>query len=787
MEKTQITFGSLFTGVGGFDLGLERAGMQCLWQVEIDKHCNEVLEEHFPKVERFTDVKKVGKHNLKSVDLICGGFPCFPKDTLILTNKGYIPIQDIKIGDFVYTHKGRFSKVTNVMNRLTNEIVTLSGRGLSKIETTPDHPFYFTEPIYSYKNKKKITSFKNKDWISAKDMEGKYWVSFSHFIEEKIPDIELLNVNERIPCEINSDFFWFVGLWLGDGWLRKEKRYKANRKSEVEQIFVCANYSQKEYVVNRLKSMGFHVAISDERTTSKIIISSKPLYRWLENNFSKGASNKTLPFWVYGMKKEYRQSLLEGYLYADGYSMPKGYKVTTVSKKLAHGIKLLSQSLGYSSSVFKYEVPATTVIEGRTVSQLPQYQVAIYNNPITSWFEDSFVYGKVRKINYEKREERVYNISVEEDESYVADGIIVHNCQDLSVAGKRAGFDGKRSSLWFEFERIISEIRPKWVFIENVPGLLTSKKGRDFGFILSALDELGYCVAWRVFDSQFFGVPQRRRRVFIVGSLGNTSSAEVLFESESMSGNIEKGKRARENPASRVGESYSGNGRKGRIETVGALQARDYKGVGNQYVTEGKVVISPQSNTINVLNDQGGAQLNVTKNITATLRSQEHGHQPIIATNSPNAVAVVNSHGDNLLLKDKFGSITTQVGSETTAFFTGVLQKPPTTDQNCEIPSEKSPVTWEMNHASEVYRESGEIVHTLTSRMGTGGNNVPLVGVRRLTPIECERLQGFPDGWTVSQSDTQRYKQMGNAVTVNVIEWIGKRIISTEKENKIGK
>jgi site-specific DNA-cytosine methylase len=92
-----------------------------------------------------------------------------------------------------------------------------------------------------------------------------------------------------------------------------------------------------------------------------------------------------------------------------------------------------------------------------------------------------------------------------------------------------------------------------------------------------------------------------------------------------------------------------------------------------------------------------------------------------------------------------------------------------------------------MNHASEVYRESGEIVHTLTSRMGTGGNNVPLVGVRRLTPIECERLQGFPDGWTVSQSDTQRYKQMGNAVTVNVIEWIGKRIISTEKENKIGK
>ena len=351
-------------------------------------------------------------------------------------------------------------------------------------------------------------------------------------------------------------------------------------------------------------------------------------------------------------------------------------------------------------------------------------------------------------------------------------------CQDLSIAGKRVGFDGERSSLWFEFERIIAEMQPKWVVIENVFGLLSSKKGRDFGFILSALDELGYCVAWRVFDSQFFGVPQRRRRVFIVGSLGNTSSAEVLFECKGLSGNIEESGRAQESSSEGIRKSNSSNSGESRIETIGTLQARDYKGVGNQYIAEGKVVISPQSNTINVLNDQGGAQLNVTKNITATLRSQEHGHQPIIATNSPNAVAVVNSHGDNLLLKDKFGSITTQVGSETTAFFTGVLQKPPTTDQNCDMSGEKNPSVWQMNHASEVYREAGDKVPTL---LGTGGNSVPLVGVRRLTPTECERLQGFPDGWTASQSDTQRYKQMGNAVTVNVIEWIGKRIVDVDK------
>ena len=89
-------------------------------------------------------------------------------------------------------------------------------------------------------------------------------------------------------------------------------------------------------------------------------------------------------------------------------------------------------------------------------------------------------------------------------------------------------------------------------------------------------------------------------------------------------------------------------------------------------------------------------------------------------------------------------------------------------------------VVWQMDHASDVYREAGDKVPTLQSRMGTGRNSVPLVGMRRLTPTECERLQGFPDGWTASQSDTQRYRQMGNAVTVNVIQWIGRRIKSVE-------
>src|SRR5262252_8971923 len=102
-------------------------------------------------------------------------------------------------------------------------------------------------------------------------------------------------------------------------------------------------------------------------------------------------------------------------------------------------------------------------------------------------------------------------------------------CQDVSVAGQRAGLSGQRSSLWFELERILSELRPRWTVVENVPGLLSSNGGRDFARILMGLGELGYGWAYRVLDARWFGVPQRRRRVFVVGCLGGQARAQAVL------------------------------------------------------------------------------------------------------------------------------------------------------------------------------------------------------------------------------------------------------------------
>lgn len=193
-------------------------------------------------------------------------------------------------------------------------------------------------------------------------------------------------------------------------------------------------------------------------------------------------------------------------------------------------------------------------------------------------------------------------------------------CQDLSVAGKRAGLVGERSGLFWEIARLIEETKTEWFILENVPGLLTSNKGKDFGVVIGTMADLGYSLTWRVLDAQHFGVPQRRRRVFIVGRRAGDglSSAEVLFKSEGLRRNTTQSKQTGQDTTTSTtrsvnlasgktiantipaelyhhGSVVNQDANNGHVvienPIVGTLQARDYKGVGNQYVAENKLVV----------------------------------------------------------------------------------------------------------------------------------------------------------------------------------------------------
>jgi len=398
-------------------------------------------------------------------------------------------------------------------------------------------------------------------------------------------------------------------------------------------------------------------------------------------------------------------------------------------------------------------------------------------------------------------------------------------CQDLSMAGKRAGLGGARSGLFWEICRLLDETRTQFFILENVPGLLSSNQGKDMATVLEALVERGYRVAFRVLDAQYFGVPQRRRRVFIVGSLGNTGIApeQILAIAEGRSRYIEASKQKRENLAKKIATGINKSSRK---DLVGTLLARDYKGVSSDAAGENKLVIvfSPHR--------EDGARVN--ENVVNTLLSS-------MGTGGNNMPMVFPMHGAMIGAKDENGPDGSGFLGENDPSYTltasnlnrhgvAIVFEPKsafeenwaesTVKNTLRANASKSSHAIIHNPSSFADYSEQEIVGTLRAGMPTGSE--PLVQaykknlaekdeeqwmetnvsrnlsgydnnhearvtvlaetnsiVRRLTPVECERLQGFPDDWTSGQADQHRYKQMGNAVAVPVVEWIVKRLVGS--------
>lgn len=335
---------------------------------------------------------------------------------------------------------------------------------------------------------------------------------------------------------------------------------------------------------------------------------------------------------------------------------------------------------------------------------------------------------------------------------YGTDGIdLVYGgfpCQDLSVAGKRAGLGGERSGEWFEFERVLRELRPRWAVIENVPGLLSSNRGDDFAVILGSLDELGFDAAWAVLDAQHFGVPQRRRRVFVVAGPRGRGPEQVLSLCESCGGNPETGR-------------AQGEG------TTGALAIRTPNTGSNGW----GVGVDEQAYTLDGAQGQAG----VASAISAS--AGHHGHSSPRGDGSDNLIAhtlhardgkgINAGHGENNLV---VGALTAAMGGQTVPGNTQV-------DAGQLIPATASALT------SEAYHHGGYGNQTVD----TDGLLLPIAGVRRLTPRECERLQGWPDDhtrWTADGreiADSHRYRMAGNGVASPCAEWIGHRLVAVDR------
>lgn len=392
-------------------------------------------------------------------------------------------------------------------------------------------------------------------------------------------------------------------------------------------------------------------------------------------------------------------------------------------------------------------------------------------------------------------------------------------CQSFSVAGKREGLKGA-SGLMFEYIRCVQELRPRWFLWENVPGALTSEDGGAFGQLLSEMDELGYGLAWRVLDAQFFGVAQRRRRLFLVGHLGAESPAEVLFEPDCLSGNLKSSREKRQELASRAGRGAACAGFKysaaPRANTIGYAEEQantltaDWHAPAvfplpstalSQYGTEIAGCLTARGDS-SPCADRG-------QNIVCMTGTQAHCHisdevagcltahmgkddAPVVVggANSENAAHEAFGFAQNTRNEVRV------VGDET---FSGALAANPGMKQTTFVCTHGThPIAMGDRRAHAAICRNvcptlkcggGSAMVTSEIRDKPAGINPMLV--RRLTPLECERLQGFPDGHTLigwkgkpaeECPDGPRYKAIGNSMAVPVMRWIGRHIALSDSD-----
>ncbi|EID8706721.1 Dam family site-specific DNA-(adenine-N6)-methyltransferase [Escherichia coli] len=729
----ELCYGSVCSGIEAASIAWEPLGMRPAWFAEIEPFPSAVLALRWPHVANLGDMKKLAKKvlagEIESPDVLVGGTPCFTAGHMVLCKNGYKPIENVCPGDYVVSHLGRLQQVKRVGSKIANTgLLNAVGQPLG-IRTTNDHPFLAVR-WKAQNTRKNGTYFKREllsepEWRAACDMPGYQWCALTNF------NIAFPDICSRFLSEEQA--MYLAGAYVGDGYIR---RWRGKSKKAVVFGINCQKLRKFHC---RIPENIFSVA-SEIRGSIKVTLNDTCYANWLNEHFGELSHAKRIPAWV--MSHPLRHVFLQGYLDTDGTPSGKaGFRINSVSSALAWGVAGVSQTCGYVSSVSFIEVEPKKVIEDRVVNQRNYYQVTICPQKLSR--KSRLAHGMLLRTVKEFKSvglDTVYNIEVEGDHSYILNGAVVHNCQAFSIAGLRGGLDDERGALTLKYvelanaiddKRAESFLKPAVIVWENVPGVLSSADnafgcflaglaGEDVPFEPGDRPESGksnafwrwdgktgchvpkwpQCgciygpqrkVAWRILDAQYFGVAQRRRRVFVVASARtDLDPATVLFEFEGVRRNIAPSR---------------GEGK----ETT-------------RYTSNIAIRTCDDTNIIAMAHGQGGA----------------------------------------------------------------------------EIKTDNSAPTLTCNHEAPIVL------------LGDGR-------MRRLTPVECERLQGFPDWHTLIPTekrkkvnsdelaylhnhypdlseeeaamlaaDGPRYKAIGNSMAIPVMRWIGDRITKAVCRQKEG-
>lgn len=453
---------SLFDGMSCGQIALDQLGIKVdnYFASEIDKHAIKVTQYNFPNTIQIGDVTKVKGGDLPKIDLLIGGSPCFTADTKIITKGSIKPIELVKEGDEVLTHKGLYQKVLRIGGQ-DSDIYELQTQSGTITETTEGHPYYTKKRRKVWNNAKRAYEFKfeEAEFVKVRDLTKDHYLA-----------TPILNTSEN-PKGLTEDECFLIGLYVGDGHTRKDFRKTEGRCQDRHwQMIISVGSHEKDMFSEKVKIK--HSFYKHTQSTYRAVFSSKRLVEYVEDQCGSSAYTKHLGKGILDLPPHLLKRVIEGYLFADGSFRKGTHRATTVSVDLIESLTLaIAKVYRTTTSVEFTKRPKTTQILGRTVKQSDTWTISFresHPKKSRAWVTEEFIWNPIKKLVKTDKRKQVFNLEVGEDNSYVANNHVVHNCQGFSIAGKKLNFDDDRSKLFFEFVRLKSELNPKYFLLENV-------------------------------------------------------------------------------------------------------------------------------------------------------------------------------------------------------------------------------------------------------------------------------------------------------------------------------
>lgn len=484
---------SLYDGMSCAMLALIKAGIPVSEYIayEIDKYAVKTSLHNFPFAKHMGDVFHADYSQIGKIDLLAGGSPCFVAGTMVKTIDRIKPIEEIQVGDLVLTHKGRYRPVKEVMSRLVDKTVVVKCENCGKVECTPEHPFYAKNVVRKWSAEHKKSTRKLNDsfiWLDPAHFQltrncsntivsQTYLTTVSdnislipHYDGVNLMNNKFTSYREKTLNLADESFWYLVGRWIGDGWFAY--KYKKQKIKKLSGIKICCGRSKVFEFEKKLNKAGFHYTKSEERTVVKYQICHLELALFLEQ-FGSGAANKYLTDTVFNLPSNLALAFLQGYFESDGHIDGHICSFSTVSKELAYGIKYMINKYCKTSCSISMNNKVPNVIEGRKVNVRNSYvgMFHMQERKQAHYFTcGQYIFAPYKKVEYLTGDKLVYNLAVEEDESYTANGLVVHNCTYWSVcktSGRETEASGLGWELFQQYVRAVNEVKPEYFIYEN--------------------------------------------------------------------------------------------------------------------------------------------------------------------------------------------------------------------------------------------------------------------------------------------------------------------------------